>query len=95
MQVKNDTFHGNYIYCQLLDFNPINLGEWGVIFAHDKFKFKSFLNGLWYELETLSLFLTFTRDYLLEINWKKEKKIQKNIKFSGGNIFLYRGYCQK
>ena len=24
-----------------------------------------------------------------------EKKIQKNIKFSGGNMFLHRGYCQK
>ena len=24
-----------------------------------------------------------------------EKKIEKNIKFSWGNIFLYQGYCQK
>ena len=24
---------------------------------------------------------------------KKKKKIQENIKFSGSNIFLYRGYC--
>ena len=33
--------------------------------------------------------IAFTRDYF------DEKKIEKNIKFSGGNIFLYRGYCQK
>ena len=57
--------------------------------ARGKFKFKLFLNGLWYEPETLGLFLTFTRDYFAE------KKIQKNIKFSAGNILLYRRYCQK
>ena len=68
--------------------NPIKPGG-GVIFARGKFKFKLFLNGLWYELETLWLFLTFTRDCFAG------KKIQKNFKLSGGNIFLYRGYCQK
>ena len=61
----------------------------GVIFARSKFKFKLFLNGLWYEPETLWLFLTFTRYYLAE------KKIEKSIKFSVGNIFLYWGYFQK
>ena len=62
----------------------------GVIFAHSEFKFKLFLNSLWYEPETLWLFLTFTRYYLAE-----KKKIEKNIKFSVGNIFLYQGYFQK
>ena len=68
-----------------IDINLIKPG--GIISARSKFKL--FLNGLWYEPETLWLFLTFTRDYFTE------KKIEKNIKFSGGNIFLYRGYCQK
>ena len=36
---------------------------WGVVFARGKFKFKLFLNVLWYEPETLCLFLTFTGDY--------------------------------
>ena len=44
-------------------FNPIKPGGRGVIFASGKFKFKLFLNGLWYEPETLWIFLTFTRDY--------------------------------
>ena len=34
------------------------------------------------------------RLYLLEIIFG-EKKFEKNIRFSGDNIFLYRGYCQK
>ena len=33
------------------------------IFARGKFKIKLFLNGLWYEPETLRLLLNFTRDY--------------------------------
>ena len=37
----------------------------------------------------VKMHIAFTRDYF------DEKKIEKNIKFSGGNIFLYRGYCQK
>ena len=57
-------------------------GGRGGHFAHGKFKFKLFLNGLWYEPETLWLFLTFTSDCFTE------KKIQKYIKFSGGNISL-------
>ena len=77
------------IYESIMDMlTLLSLG--GVIFARSKFKFKLFLNGLWYEPETLWLFLTFTRDY-----FAGKKKIQKNIKLSGGNIFLYRGYCQK
>ena len=55
-----------------------------VIFARGKFKFELFLNGFWYEPETLWLFLTFPRDY------SAEKKIENCIKFSGDNIFLYR-----
>ena len=43
--------------------SPIKPGGWGVIFAHAKFKFKLFLNSLWYESETLWLFLIFTRNY--------------------------------
>ena len=39
-----------------------------------KFKFKLFLNDLWYEPETLWLFLTFTRDYFAE------KKLKKNFR---------------
>ena len=65
-------------------------GGGGIIFARGKSKFKLFLNDLWYEPETLWLFLTFTRDYFAE-----KKKKRKNIKLSGGNLFLYRGYCQK
>ena len=34
-------------------FNPIKPGGMEVIFARGKFKFKLFLNGLWYEPETL------------------------------------------
>ena len=37
-----------------------------VIFFHSKFKFKLFLNDLWYAPETLRLLLTFTRDYYAE-----------------------------
>ena len=69
--------------------NPIKPRGGGVILARGKFKLKSFLNDLWYEPETLWLSLTFTRDYFAE------KRNWKNIKFSGGNIFLYRGYCQQ
>ena len=43
------------------------------------------LKNLRYEPETLWFFLTFTRDYFAE------KNIDKNIKLSRGNIFLYRG----
>ena len=67
--------------------NPIKPGGWGVFFAHSKFKFKLFLNDLWYESESLWIFLTVTEDCFAE---KKN-----NIKLSGGNRFLYRGYCQK
>ena len=65
----------------------LSLGE--IIFAPGRFKFKLFLNDLWYEPETLWIFLTFNRDYFAA------EKITKNIKLLGGNIFLYRGYCQK
>ena len=63
----------------------LSLGERGAIFSGCKFKFILFLNGSWYELENLSLFKTFNRDYF------SEKKNQKNIKFSGRNIFLLPG----
>ena len=63
--------------------NLLNLE--GIIFAHGKFKFKLFLSDLWYEPETLWLFLTFTEGFFAE----------KNEKVSGGNIFLYMRYCQK
>ena len=66
--------------------NLLNLE--GIIFAHGKFKFKLFLSDLWYEPETLWLFLTFTEGFFAEKKWKK-------IKVSGGNIFLYMRYCQK
>ena len=65
-------------------------GGGGVIFGRSKFKFTLFLNGLWDQPETLWLLLTFNRGYFAE-----EKKIQRNIKFSRGNIFLYRRCCQK
>ena len=48
------------------------------IFARGKFTFKLFLNGLWYEPETLWLSLTFTRNYFAG------KKILKNTKLPGG-----------
>ena len=35
-------------------------------FCPGKFKFKLFLNDLWYEPETIWLFLNFTRDYFAE-----------------------------
>ena len=41
--------------------NPIKPG--GVIFARGTFKCKTFLIDLWYEPETLWLFLTFNRNY--------------------------------
>ena len=66
-------------------------GRGRVILARDRFKFKLFLNDSWYEPETLLLFVTFTKGYFSE----KKKKIEKNIKFSAGNIFPYWGYCQK
>ena len=37
-------------------------------------------------------FMTFPNFNYSLFCWKKNQKI---IKFSGGNIFLYRGYCQK
>ena len=50
----------------------------------------SYLNYFWTTCETnLNIY-----DFLLEIILLK-KELKKNIKFSGGNIFLYRGYCQK
>ena len=61
----------------------------GHFYPKFKFKFRLFLNDLWYEPETLLLFLTFTRDYFAE------KKIEKNIKLSGGKIFLYQGIVKK
>ena len=60
-----------------------------VILARGKFKFKLFLNDLWYEPETLWLFLTFTRDYFAE------KEMKKILNFQGENIFLYRGIAKK
>ena len=51
--------------------NLLNLE--GIIFAHGKFKFKLFLSDLWYEPETLSLFLTFTEGFFAE---KSEKKLK-------------------
>ena len=72
-----------FVYLAHMHFNPIKPGRGGVIFARSKLKLKLFLN------DTLWLFLTFTRDYFC---WKKN---WQNIKFSGGNIFLYRAYCQK
>ena len=53
-----------------------------VIFARGKFKFKLFLNDLWYEPETLWLFLTFTRDYFAE------KEMKKILTFQGGTYFF-------
>ena len=44
----------------------------GIIFARGKFEFKSFLNGLWYEPETLWIFLTFTRDDFAEKKYSKK-----------------------
>ena len=67
-------------------------GKWGgggVIFVGGKFRFKLFLNDLWYEPETFWLFLTFTKDYF------DGKKFQKITKLPGGNMFLYHGYFQK
>ena len=61
----------------------------GVIFARGKFKLNLFLNELCYKLETLLIFLTFTRDYFAE------QKNEKNYKFLGGIKFFYRWYCQK
>ena len=49
--------------------NPIKPG--GVIFARDTFKCKTFLIDLWYEPETLWLFLTFNRNYFAaKENWQ-------------------------
>ena len=45
-----------------IDINLIKPG--GIISARSKFKL--FLNGLWYEPETLWLVLTFTTDYFVE-----------------------------
>ena len=59
-------------------------------FARGKFKFKLFLNGLWYEPETLWLFLTFTRDYFAE-----KKKFKKIIKFQGVTYFFTGGIVKK
>ena len=66
--------------------NPVKPG--GIIFTRGKFKFKLFLNDLWDEPQTLWLFLTFTRDYFAEKNWKKYQIFR-------GNIFLYWRYFQK
>ena len=56
--------------------------------AHGKFKFKFFLNDLWYKPESLLLLLTFNKYYFA-------KKKRSNIKFWGANIFLYRGIVKK
>ena len=69
-------------------FNPSNPGG-GAIFARGKFKFKLILNSLCYEPETSWLFLTFTGDYFAG------KKIQKNIKLSGGKNFFTGGIAKK
>ena len=74
---------------ELTSINPIKPRGRGAIFARGKFKFKLFLNELQYEPETPWLFLTLTRDQ------KKNNFFEKNIKFSGCNIFIYRGYCKK
>ena len=75
----------NFSYISAI-FNPIMPGGG---FACNKFKFK-FVNNLWYEPESVWLFLTFTRDYFAE-----KKKLKENNKFSRGNIFLQQGHCQK
>ena len=60
-----------------------------VIFARGKFKFKLFLNGLWYEPETLRLFLTFTSNYFAG------KKIKKILNFQGVTYFFTGGIVKK
>ena len=54
-----------------------------IIFARDKFEFKLFLNGLWYEPETVRLFLSFTRDY-----FAAKKSSKKYQTFRGSHISL-------
>ena len=76
-KLKNLVQHGLQIKLKLTLLSLV-----GVIFARRKFKFKLFLNDLWYEPETLCLFLNFSRNYFAE------KKNSKNIKFSEGNISL-------
>lgn len=63
-------------------------GRWGEggIFACGKFKFELFMNGLCYAPETLSLSLTFTRDYFAE----KKKKMQI-LHFQGVTYSLTAG----
>ena len=70
------------------DFNPTKPG--GVIFASGKFKFKLFLNNLWYEPETLWLFLTFTRDYFAE-----KKKKEKILNCQAVTYFFTGGIVKK
>ena len=67
-------------------------GRVGVIFARGKFKFKLFLNDSRYELETLLLFLTFTKSYFFE---KKKKKSKKISNFQGVTYFLTEGIVRK
>ena len=67
-------------------------GRVGVIFARGKFKFKLFLNDSRYELETLLLFLTFTKSYFFEKKKKKSKKISNS---QGVTYFLTEGIVRK
>ena len=73
----------------MLYFNPIKPGV-EVIFACGKFKFKLFLNGLWYEPETLWLILTFTRDY-----FAGKKNSKKKLHFQGVTYFFTGGIVKK
>ena len=73
-------------------FKPRGVGDGGGgggIFAHGKFKFILFLNDLWCEPETLWLFLTFTRDFLLK------KKLKKILNFQGVTYFFTGGIAKK
>ena len=64
----------------------LSSGEGG-IFTSSKFKFKSFLNDLWFESETLWLFLTFTRDCFAEKHTEKILSYQEVMHFcTGGNV---------
>ena len=58
----------------------------GVIFVRGKFKFELFLSGLWYEPNTLWLFLTFTRASFAGKKFKKILNFQGVTYFFSGDI---------